>query len=217
MRELINDPFYETIREYKDCILDYVLMEDDNPHQGRRSHWDAVLFAMLKLIERYLDYQLKAEISLSVNLGRNAVLEDAFPWSLDMEKAKSHPINAASLFFVPKITHVDYYGNRFYEGGQPEADGGQIPYWYAFLEPPHGTAWVIRNGKKIRKQYGPEDFETVNHALFPQGTDELEVYEWTTDWSNHFDAGHEWWGAACWTVYDKKMNRYTVIMASYTD
>ena len=60
-------------------------------------------------------------------------------------------------------------------------------------------------------------FRKVNSALFPEGTDELEVYEWTTDWSNYFDDGHEWWGAACWSVYDKNMNRYVVIMASATD
>ncbi len=32
-----------------------------------------------------------------------------------------------------------------------------------------------------------------------------------------FDDGHEWWGTACWSVYDKCMNRYTVIMAGATD
>lgn len=78
-------------------------------------------------------------------------------------------------------------------------------YWYAFLETPHTSG------------YGPEDFQKINNALFPEGTDELEVYEWTTDWSNYFDDGREWWETACWSVYDRKMNRYVVIMASTTD
>ena len=47
MRELINDPFYELIEKYDRCIIDYCLIEDDTPHQGYRSHKDAVLFAML--------------------------------------------------------------------------------------------------------------------------------------------------------------------------
>ena len=73
------------------------------------------------------------------------------------------------------------------------------------------TARIITSG------YGPDDFRKVNAALFPLGTDGLEVYEWTTDWSNLFDDGHEWWGAACWSVYDKRMDRYVVMLASETD
>ena len=44
MRELQNDPFYEMIGNYKNCIIDYCLIEDDTPYQGERSHKDAVLF-----------------------------------------------------------------------------------------------------------------------------------------------------------------------------
>ena len=78
-------------------------------------------------------------------------------------------------------------------------------YRGAFLYPPHGSWFENR------------DFDRVNTALFPNGTDGLEVYEWTTDWSDYFDAGHEWWGALCFTVYDKTLDRFTVIMASATD
>ena len=78
-------------------------------------------------------------------------------------------------------------------------------YRGAFLYPPHG-GW-----------FGNADFDRVNAALFPNGTDGLEVYEWTTDWSEFFDDGHEWWGALCFTVYDKTLDRFTVIMASATD
>ncbi len=78
-------------------------------------------------------------------------------------------------------------------------------YRGAFLYPPHGGRF--RNA----------DFDRVNAALFPNGTDGLEVYEWTTDWSDYFDDGHEWWGALCFTVYDKTLDRFAVIMASATD
>ena len=78
-------------------------------------------------------------------------------------------------------------------------------YRGAFLYPPHG-GWL-----------GNTDFDGVNAALFPNGTDGLEVFEWTTDWSEYFDDGHEWWGALCFTVYDKTLDRFAVIMASATD
>ena len=82
---------------------------------------------------------------------------------------------------------------------------GKLNYRKAFLYPPY------ENG------YTGKDFARVNAALFPNGTDELEVYKWTTDWSEYFDEGREWWGTLCLTVYDKTLDRFVVIMASATD
>ncbi|MBO4671039.1 MAG: hypothetical protein J5640_04260 [Bacteroidales bacterium] len=86
----------------------------------------------------------------------------------------------------------------------PVADG-KMNYRKAFLRPPYP------NG------YTDADFDRVNAALFPNGTDSLEVYEWTTGWSEYFDEGHEWWGTLCLTVLDKTLDRIVVIMASATD
>ena len=96
MRELINDPFYELIGNYDRCIIDYCLIEDHTPHQGYRSHKDAVLFAMLKVIERYIDTQLESE----VRYGRK-VRDEPFPWNLDIVKPRARRIDEAELFHVP--------------------------------------------------------------------------------------------------------------------
>ena len=87
----------------------------------------------------------------------------------------------------------------------PPRKAEELNYRGAFLYPPHGV------------RYTDADFDRLNAALFPRGTDGLEVYRWTTDWSNYFDDGHEWWGTLCLTVYDKRMGRYAVILASATD
>lgn len=87
----------------------------------------------------------------------------------------------------------------------PVRENGELNYRRAFLNPPY------ENG------YSNADFDRVNAALFPKGTDGLIVYKWTTDWSEYFDDGHEWWGTLCLTVYDKKLDRFAVIMASATD
>ena len=78
-------------------------------------------------------------------------------------------------------------------------------YWYLFLNPPYGCNYKIK------------DFEYINSILFPKGYDNLEIFEWSTDWSNYFDEGLEWWGARCTSIYDKNMNRFVVIGASATD
>ena len=185
MRELLNDPFYELIKKYDRCVIDYCLIEDDAPYQGYRSHKDILQFAMFKMIERY---------------------DEPIPLNMDIGKALAHQIDPAELLHVPEILRTDRVGKRFYDCGLPDPlKGEQIPYWYAFWETPHTSG------------YGPDDFRKVNSVLFPEGTDELEIFEWTTDWSDYFDDGHEWWGTACWSVYDKCMNRYAVIMAGATD
>lgn len=192
MRELVDDSFYELIKTYKRCIIDYCLMEDDTPHQGYQSHKDAILYAMGKVNERNTEYQI--EIGLSSN-----EVEEPFLWSVDIEKANAERIDSVSFLHVPDET------NHSEKRDVQNAIGDQIPYWYAFLETPH------------KPGYGKDDFVKINHVLFPNGAESLEVYEWTTDWSDYFDDGHEWWGAACWSVYDRSLKRYVVIMASTTD
>ena len=118
------------------------------------------------------------------------------------------PLDPGEFFYCPKIVRTDYYGNRIYDAEWRPNDenfGTTGPYWYALMEPVYG--------RKKR----PEDFEKVNRTLFPNGVKELDIYEWTTDWSNYFDDGHEWYGACCWSVYDSSMNRYAVMLVSSTD
>ena len=123
----------------------------------------------------------------------------------DLAKAEAKSLDPAEWLEI-------HYGNM-------PNDGGWIPYAYAFLEPPHGNyvATGKKQGKHRYRNANIDDFKAINMAVFPEGTDELEVFEWTTDWSNYFNAGHEWWGANCWSIYDRRMNRYVVILASDTD
>ena len=87
----------------------------------------------------------------------------------------------------------------------PADKNGALNYRKAFLYPPHTN------------RYTDADFDRINAALFPNGTDSLEAYAWSTDWSDYFDDGHEWWGTLCITVYDRSADRFVVILASATD
>lgn len=132
----------------------------------------------------------KAAIHFAMDKLNERYIDDEFSvWSIEIDKANAERIDAVSLIYAPDVREKN----------------GQISYRYAFLEPPYGT------------EYDKADFDNINNMLFPNGAESLEIYEWTTDWSDYFDAGHEWWGAACWSVYDKSLNRYVVIMVSATD
>ena len=130
------------------------------------------------------------------------------PLVYDIDKAHLSPLDPQAFFYCPNIVRTDYYGNVWYDAEWEPSDencGTTVPYWYAVMEPVHG-----RRNK-------PEDFKNVNEVLFPNGTDSLDIYEWTTDWSDFFDDGHEWYGACCWSAYDKTLSRYVVMLVSATD
>lgn len=194
MRELLDDPFYDLLRRYPDCLVDYVLLRPDRRYRGVPSHREALAFAMNALAER-----------------------EGPAWASDFDRAEAREVGLEDLLAAPSTWRKDRNGTVFYDL-KHNPDGGGIPYWYAFLEPPHGTGtFVDDRGEKVRRSYTPDDFRAVNRALFPSGTKRLVALEWTTDWSEYFDDGHEWWGAACWTVYDPGLDRFAVIMASATD
>lgn len=50
-----------------------------------------------------------------------------------------------------------------------------------------------------------------------QQSEQLHIYEWSTDWSTYFNAGHEWWGAYCYTILDPQKGSLTMLAASTTD
>ena len=107
-----------------------------------------------------------------------------------------------------------------YDCGRGSAEALKIDASSLFAAPKELRAVNFRGAFMYPPQGGPfteKDFERLIAALFPNGTEGLEVYEWTTDWSDYFDDGHEWWGALCFTVYDKSLDRFVVIMASATD
>ena len=210
MREISNDAFYDFIKQYdrdREYHLvgevDYHLLSDDKPYEGLRSHREALLFTFDLMAKKDIEDQKRAR-----KLFGDRIAKKLHPWVYDVDKAQATPLTSRVFFYCPNIVKTDYYGNAWYDAEwKPNDDnfGTTVPYWYALMEPVHG-----RRNK-------PEDFRKVNEALFPKGTDELDIYEWTTDWSDYFEAGHEWYGACCWSVYDKSMDRYVVMLVSATD
>ena len=190
MKRIDNDAFYEFIKQY-DPDSEYHLV-------------GAVDYHLLCGDNPYEGIKSHRE-----------ALRQVFDWldrmdSLiyDIDKAQPSPLDPQEFFYCPNIVKTDYYGNVFYDAEWKPDDeniGTTVPYWYALMEPVYG------------RRNRPEDFKKVNEVLFPNGTDKLDIYEWTTDWSDFFDDGHEWYGACCWSIYDKTLNRYVVMLVSATD
>ena len=210
MHEITNDAFYDLAKQYDSDgehhlvgEVDYHLLRDEKAYEGLKSHREALLSVFDQLAAKCIEDQVNVRKQLG---DRNA--DQLHPWVFDIKKAQPSPMEPQVFFYCPNIVKIHYYGIVSYDAEwKPNDDnfGTTVPYWYALMEPVHG-----RNNK-------PEDFKKVNEVLFPDGTDKLEIYQWTTDWSDYFDAGHEWYGACCWSIYDKSMNRYVVMLVSATD
>jgi len=77
----------------------------------------------------------------------------------------------------------------------------------AFIDPPYRLSWT-----QAECESGFDEFISLLHLTSP-----LEVFAWDTDWSNYFDAGHEWWGSHFWTALVDDGTAICVIGASTTD
>lgn len=210
MRKIKEDAFYDLInrydpdgREHAVGEVVYYLLCDYSPYRGLESHREALRFVFGLLEEESAEDRNRARELFGDELAKRIV-----PPVYDTAKAQASPLTAGEFFYCPNIIRADYYCNVRYDADWEPNDenfGTTVPYWYALMEPVHG------------RRNRPEDFRKVNEALFPKGTDGLEIYEWTTDWSDYFDDGHEWYGSCCWTVYDRSMDRYAVMLVSATD
>lgn len=81
-------------------------------------------------------------------------------------------------------------------------------YKSAFFNPPHGLSSRVDTLRL---------FAQINEHIFGKNLADAEIFSWSTDWSNYFDAGHEWWGAFYWTVRPAGAHHMVVIAGSTTD
>jgi hypothetical protein len=84
-------------------------------------------------------------------------------------------------------------------------DGYEGAFWY----PPHGLG-----GSEFERE---DTFHSINEEIFGDQPEGAKIYSWSTDWSNYFDAGKEWWGAFYWTIRIPGRTSVVVIGASTTD
>ena len=210
MHIITDDIFYDFVKKYDPDsehhtagVVDYNLLFDDKPYEGLKSHRRALLAVFECLAEESLQDMERARERWG-----DDIADKMHPLTFDIDEAQPSPLDPGEFFYCPEIVKTDYYGNVWYDADwRPDDEnfGTTVPYWYALMEPVYG-----RKNK-------PEDFRKVNDILFPNGTDALDIYEWTTNWSEYFDDGHEWYGACCWSIYDRSMDRYIVMIVSATD
>lgn len=95
----------------------------------------------------------------------------------------------------------------------------------ALLNPPYSIAlksgdYSLENGIIVHEKMTKFLFEFLDTILNVKtftDFDNYEIYKWSDDWSNYFDAGKEWWGTFYWTLLNKDTKQVIVIGASASD
>lgn len=97
------------------------------------------------------------------------------------EKAVGHSISLTT-FFGPPATSVSAWG-----------------FESACKTPPYSVSrdMTVGSGDPPMGHIGIYDALVDALGLRAPG---VEIVAWSTDWSNYFDAGEEWWGAHLWTL-----------------
>lgn len=114
----------------------------------------------------------------------------------------------------PSLRRKNFNGTKIEPASKfrgPDTSSSGLPEGYltAFIETPYNI--------NLEKTEAIELFDQINLSLFGGIDDELEVYDWSGDWTDYFDAGNEWWGAFLWTVRRPSSERIVWIGASTTD
>ncbi|MFT3683614.1 MAG: hypothetical protein QM783_01600 [Phycisphaerales bacterium] len=137
---------------------------------------------------------------------------------------------------TPRLVGWDEFLGPEWSGPEPSVIGDHLTYRRAFKYPPYHYKVAklpppaSRGWKDFLLGPKPPPFEAESTAECKRlsimllemaigekiGSDQVMIWEWPTDWAHWFEAGHEWWGAACWTIWTRP-DRFVGIVASATD
>ena len=198
MRNVATEPKLCALLERYDTaggVLDYAFLE---PHYGGPPHaiHRAGALAGMAEIDRRLEQR-------AVDMASEKYPVEMF-FRVRWDEAKlTGAAVSFSTFWGTDDVEPKPIGERAWS--IPNVDG----YKTAFFHPPYGL-----QGEASEKA---ELFTGINRYVLGEEPERAEIFSWSTDWSNYFEAGHEWWGAFCWTIRPADSQRIVMVAASSTD
>ena len=112
-----------------------------------------------------------------------------------------------------KISFPEFWGSDDIAGKWINDEYVTIPnvdgYKTAFFCTPHGLRSPATKNHLL--------FAEINRFVLGEDPNKAEIFAWSTNWSNYFDSGNEWWGAFFWTIRPAGSLSLQVVTASTTD
>jgi hypothetical protein len=176
-------------------VLDFVFLDSGYPAPTEQLHHIAALDG-IAAIDRRLEKWANSHAT------KEYPLEVFFRLEWNETKLKGH-----------RVTLSEFWGSDDVEPKAITKDSWAIPnvdgYKTAFFLPPHVLSGTTDEMVQL--------FEKINEFVLGNTPEQIDIISWSTDWSNYFDAGHEWWGAFFWTIRRADSDQVVVIGASTTD
>lgn len=176
-------------------VLDYVFLAQAGVGPPHACHRAAALAGMAEIDRRLEQWAVQ-------NASAKYPIEMFFRVRWDEAKVAGEPVSF-STFWGTDDVEPKPIGDRAWS--IPNKDG----YKTAFFHPPYTLS-----GSASEKM---ELFVGINRYVLGADPERAEIFSWSTDWSNYFEAGHEWWGAFYWTIRPTGSQRIVVVGASSTD
>ena len=201
--------------------------QDDTPYQKHLAVAQQTLISVAEEVNTRLDrisakskinrkklFTMDYDFSVLKDSGKEISVQDFMGWQYEEVSGRVKILSYDLLNPKTKGYDLFFYHNEkeMIENALTidQEDKGKIGFVYAFLDPPYS----FMCGKTIFEK--GNFFLDFCRLLFTD-ISQIEVYKWSTDSSNYFDAGKEWWGTFFWTVYNPYWDRYIGIIASTTD
>ncbi|MDV3352210.1 hypothetical protein D0962_02495 [Leptolyngbyaceae cyanobacterium CCMR0082] len=219
----------QLLQQYKERggVIDWVAMElEEQPYDDYDTHWQAAILA-LDAIAQDIDEDFHTILESPENQHHNR--DDFFQLTYDVSKFVGNIIsleqflgssfNVSSRKLLVRGQSKRHVNDLFWVGDAeiPENIVGECGFYEpdsfgladAFLSPPYG---ITGSSLELNTLF----LEIAEH-FFASFTDAGQIYSWSDDCSNYFDAGKEWWGTLFCTYFCRPDSTLVVVMASTTD
>lgn len=194
-----SDPIASVLKLYHEVggVVEHVIVALDQPDLPEsQQHRNAALFT-LQTLQRRTDAYF--ETLLQTKKYRNRRREEFFQIRIQEELLTGRPVT------VPEFLGPSWNPEQACFVPSDERTG----YAAAFRDPPYPL--------RRSQVEALELFRAMTESLFAGFREPLAVYEWSTECSNYFDAGREWWGTFFWTVGVLGASSIVGVVASTTD
>jgi hypothetical protein len=172
--------------------LDYVFEESDNLTSAFEFHRAAALAGMAELDRRLVQHAIR-------NVSEEFPIDAFYRLHWNEELLRGEQVSIGT-FWGADNADPDSFGKRDWY-----IDG----YKKAFFHPVHFLQGTVSENEEL--------FAGINSYVLGDDPERAEIFSWSTDWSDYFNAGHEWWGEFYWTIQSAGSNQIAVIGASDTD
>jgi hypothetical protein len=198
-------------------VLDFVRLSPGLGEQGELGHRRAALAAVTEARRRHAD-EVEANVADAPD-ARERELLTRTARRLRAEGERLEGLDPEALT-GRRVSSAEFFGSG-YVGGRPVPDveehysvfGDEPDFTRAFCLPPYG---LHGKHKRLSRSVLAELFNGVVREVLRSPDDSMEIWSWSTDWSEYFALGREWWGTACWTL-DTGDDSIVAVLASTTD